>query len=296
MANVTPIKLSGNFHSPFVAGDTIDSALLKIVSTDAGNDISVGSDGAAFFDLDSATMTEKVQDAVGNILQSPLAYNDLLNQISSTAISSVAVGAGLSGDGLSGNPVSPDFDSLPNAAAGNLPVGTKFVISGGNGELATSAQVSQSIASDIQSNLVKGDLVAGTNVSFTGTATGRLLGSGNLTIDVSGAAPTGTAGGDLNGSYPNPTVDAIQGTPVTTTAPTVNQALVFDGTQYVPATVALFAPATTPLPTSANNSGVPTQYFGQSNDYYLGEPKAWVRMASALSSTGFLAYPLFEVA
>ncbi len=49
-----------------------------------------------------------------------------------------------------------------------------------------------------------------------------------------GAAPTGTAGGDLGGTYPNPTVDALQGIPVSTTDPTSGQALVYNGSAWEP--------------------------------------------------------------
>ena len=264
MAIKTPIILNGNFHSPIGAGDTLDPQYVKIVSADAGNDITAGSDGGAF--LDTANF-----------------------------LTSVSVGAGLQGNGTSGSPVAANLDTLPDAS-GALAGGTKVVISGGDGQLATSAQLAALIASDVSSSMAKGDLIAGTNVSFSGTATSRLIGAGNLTIDVSGAAPTGAAGGDLNGSFPNPTVDGIQGTPVSSTAPTSGQALVFNGTSYVPVTVIPFAPQTTPLPTSANNSSIPTQYFGQNNNYYLGTPVAWARFAYAGSSTGFGAYPIYEIA
>ncbi len=88
---------------------------------------------------------------------------------------------------------------------------------------------------------VTGTLIAGaikTNAfqMATGASAGRVL-----TSDASGNGmwqalppPSGAAGGDLLGSYPNPSVDGLQGRAVASTAPTTGQALKWDGSAWSP--------------------------------------------------------------
>jgi hypothetical protein len=50
--------------------------------------------------------------------------------------------------------------------------------------------------------------------------------------------PNGSAGGDLGGTYPNPSVVALQGRPVASTAPSLNYVLAWNGSAWAPAAAA----------------------------------------------------------
>jgi len=92
-------------------------------------------------------------------------------------------------------------------------------------------------------------------LSVNGVSAGT---DGDITISIpTSLPPSGTAGGDLNGTYPNPTVDGLQGNAVSAVTPTSGQILQWNtsANAWVPGAV----------PTGGSGGGGITYYFNYQN-------------------------------
>lgn len=204
-----------------------------------------------------ALTTTSVTAGAGLIGGGTLAANISLEVAFGTLTDTVCVG----NDSRLSDARTPTAHAISHAAAGSDPITiSQSQISGLTASLAGKADLLHAaqhgsggsdpvtLAQSQVTNLV-GDLAVKVPTSRLITAGTGLTGGGDLTTDrtlevsfgvLGGTAcegddsrlsdartPTGAAGGDLNGTYPNPTVDAIQGIALEASAPSSGDALVY---------------------------------------------------------------------
>lgn len=104
-------------------------------------------------------------------------------------------------------------------------------------KIASSAIDSSKIAANaVRSSDIGSGQVTMSKIAQAGASSGQVIKwNGSAWVPSSDAsAPTGAAGGDLDSNYPNPTVVAIQGHPLSDAIPLPGQALIWDGGSWNP--------------------------------------------------------------
>ena len=127
-----------------------------------------------------------------------------------------------------------------------------------------------------------------TKLNFSGSGVAISDNASNGSTDIiitsggAGGAPTGPAGGDLGGSYPNPVVAQINGSALGSTTPTNAHILVANGTQW--SSFAMAGDASINNVGSVKVTSINSQSKVKGDTYFVNDPANILRLAGDTSN------------